>query len=86
MILAANYLDIKELLSLACAKMGSIIRSLQIPEFRKRFNIENDFTPEEENEPFDENKLAELAEAYERGQEEKKNDKEEEKFQGKAPF
>ncbi len=65
-ILAANYLDIKDLLALGCAKMGSVIRGLSIPEFRKRFNIVNDFTPEEEAEPFDEAKLAELAEAYEK--------------------
>lgn len=65
-ILAANFLDIKELLALSCAKMGSVIRGLTIPEFRKRFNIENDFTPEEEAEPFDEAKLAELAEEYEK--------------------
>lgn len=71
-ILAANYLDIKELLALGCAKMGSVIRGLSIPEFRKRFNIVNDFTPEEEAEPFDEARLAELAEAYEKEQEEKK--------------
>lgn len=70
-ILAANFLDLKELLALSCAKMGSVIRGLTIPEFRKRFNIENDFTPEEENEPFDEAKLAELAEEYEKQQEEK---------------
>jgi hypothetical protein len=70
-ILAANYLDIKELLALSCAKMGSVIRGLTIPEFRKRFNIVNDFTPEEEAEPFDEARLAELAEAYEKEQEEK---------------
>ena len=71
LILAANFLDIKELLNLSCAKLGSVIRGLSIPEFRKRFNIENDFTPEEENEPFDEARLAEQAEAYEREQEEK---------------
>lgn len=70
-ILAANYLDIKELLALSCAKMGSVIRGLTIPEFRKRFNIVNDFTPEEEAEPFDEARLAELAEAYEKEQEER---------------
>jgi S-phase kinase-associated protein 1 len=79
-ILAANFLDIKELLALSCAKMGSVIRGLTIPEFRKRFNIENDFTPEEESEPFDEAKLAELAEEYEKDQEEKnKKEKELEK-------
>ena len=75
-ILAANWLDIKDLLALSCAKMGSVIRGLTIPEFRKRFNIVNDFTPEEEAEPFDEAKLAELAEAHEKQQ------KEEEKKSG----
>ena len=65
-ILAANYLDIKDLLALGCAKLGSIIRGLTIPEFRKKFNIVNDFTPAEEAEPFDEAKIAELAEAYEK--------------------
>ena len=68
LIIASNFMDIKCLLVLACAKMGSIIRGLSIPEFRKRFNIVNDFTPEEEAEPFDEAKLAELAEAYENEQ------------------
>jgi S-phase kinase-associated protein 1 len=70
-ILASNFLVVKELLALSCAKMGSVIRGLTIPEFRKRFDIVNDFTPEEENEPFDEAKLAELAEEYEKQQEEK---------------
>ena len=69
-ILAANYLDIKDLLALGCAKLGSIIRGLTIPEFRKKFNIVNDFTPAEEAEPFDEAKIAELAEAYEKQQQE----------------
>ena len=67
-ILAANYLDIKCLLALGCAKMGSIIRGMSIPEFRKRFNIVNDFTPEEEAEAFDDAKIAELAEAHEKEQ------------------
>ena len=70
LILAANWLDIKDLLALSCAKMGSVIRGLTIPEFRKRFSIVNDFTPEEEAEPFDEAKLAELAEAHEKQQKE----------------
>ncbi len=66
MILAANFLDIKCLLALACAQLATHIRGLSIPEFRKRFNLINDFTPEEEAEPFDEAKIAELAEAHER--------------------
>ena len=65
-ILAANFLEIKCLLGLGCAKMGSVIKGLTIKEFRQRFNIVNDFTPEEEAEPFDEAKLAELAEAYQK--------------------
>ena len=46
--------------------MATSIRGLSIPDFRKRFGIVNDFTPEEEAEPFDEAKIAELAEAHER--------------------
>ena len=64
--MAANYLEIEELKQLGCAKMGSIIRGMTVIEFRKRFNIVNDFTPEEEAEPFDEARLAELAEEWER--------------------
>ena len=70
-ILAANFLDIKELLTLSCAKLGSVIRGMSIQEFRKRFDIVNDFTPEEEAEPYDEARLAEQAEAYEKEQEAK---------------
>ena len=66
MILAANYSQINSLLALACAQLATFIRGLSIPEFRKRFNLINDFTPEEEAEPFDEARIAELAEAHER--------------------
>lgn len=62
--------------------MATFIRGLSIPEFRKRFNLVNDFTPEEEAEPFDEAKIAELAEAHEReekAKEEAKGAQEEEK-------
>ena len=48
LILAANYLDIKPLLELSCAKVASVIKNKSIQEIRKYFNIENDFTPEEE--------------------------------------
>ena len=59
LILAANYLDIKPLLELACAKVASLIKNRSIPEIRKFFNIENDFTPEEEAQIMEENKWAE---------------------------
>ena len=48
LIMASNYLDINPLLELACAKAGSLIKNKSIEEIRKFFNIENDFTPEEE--------------------------------------
>ena len=47
-ILAANYLDIRSLLDLGCAKVASQIKKQSPEEVRKVFNIENDFTPEEE--------------------------------------
>ena len=59
LILAANYMDIKSLLELCCAKVASLIKGMTIPEIRAMFNIENDFTPEEEAQIMDENKWAE---------------------------
>ena len=59
LILAANFMDIKSLLELSCAKVASLIKGMTIPETRKFFNIENDFSPEEEAQIMDENKWAE---------------------------
>ena len=42
---------------LSCAYLGSLIAGMTIPDFRKLFNLVNDFTPEEEAEQFDEKKL-----------------------------
>ena len=67
---ASNFLDINLLKSLCCAQLGSIIRGLTIEEFRKMFNIRNDFTPEEEAVPFTEDDLNAASEAYEKMQEE----------------
>ena len=47
-VLAANYLDIKQLLELSCAKVASMIKGKSVQEVRNLFNIQNDFTPEEE--------------------------------------
>lgn len=47
-ILAANYLDIAELLDTTCKATAILIKGKTPEEIRKVFNIKNDFTPEEE--------------------------------------
>eukprot|EP00933_Yihiella_yeosuensis_P035309 TRINITY_DN2882_c1_g1_i1.p1 TRINITY_DN2882_c1_g1~~TRINITY_DN2882_c1_g1_i1.p1 ORF type:complete len:194 (-),score=45.58 TRINITY_DN2882_c1_g1_i1:140-634(-) len=61
LILAANYLDIKSLLDLTCAKVASMIKGKNTEEIRKQFNIVNDFTPEEEAQVREENRWCEDA-------------------------
>ncbi|ETM97708.1 hypothetical protein PPTG_20110 [Phytophthora nicotianae INRA-310] len=61
LILAANYMDIKSLLDLACAKVASMIKGKTPQEIRETFNIVNDFTPEEEAQIREENKWCEEA-------------------------
>ena len=56
LLLAANYMDIKSLLDLTCAKVASMIKGKTPEEIRKTFNIVNDFTPEEEARVRGENK------------------------------
>merc|ERR1712139_546721 len=56
LILAANYLDIKSLPDLTCKTVADYIKQCKTPqEIRRRFNIKNDFTPEEEEEVRKEN-------------------------------
>ena len=59
LILAANYMDIKPLLDLACATVASLIKGKTPEEVRKTFNVVNDFTPEEEEIVAKENKWIE---------------------------
>jgi S-phase kinase-associated protein 1 len=54
-ILAANYMDIKPLMELASSKVASIIKGKSPEKIREVFNIQNDFTPEEEAQIREEN-------------------------------
>lgn len=58
-IMAANFLNIKDLLDLTCATVASMIKGKSPEQIRSLFNIENDFTPEEEEKIREENKWCE---------------------------
>lgn len=58
LILAANYLNIKDLLDLTCQSVADMIKGKTPEEIRRTFNIKNDFTPEEEEEVRRENQWA----------------------------
>lgn len=58
LLMAANYLNIKNLLDLTCETVASMIRGKTIQEIRDTFGIKNDFTPEEEEEVRNENEWA----------------------------
>jgi S-phase kinase-associated protein 1 len=60
-ILAAQYMDIKSLLDLTCAKVASMMKGKTPEEIRNTFNIVNDFTPEEKAAILVENKWSECA-------------------------
>lgn len=62
LIMATNFLDVKDLMDLACKTVAGYIRDCKTPEeIRARFNIPNDFTPEEEEEARRENAWCEEA-------------------------
>uniref|UniRef100_A0A914DYI2 Skp1-related protein n=1 Tax=Acrobeloides nanus TaxID=290746 RepID=A0A914DYI2_9BILA len=47
-ILAANYLDVKGLLDVACKAVANMIKGKSPEDIRRTFNIKNDFSPEDE--------------------------------------
>ena len=59
LILAANYMDIKPLLDLTCAKVASTIKGKTPEEIRHTFGVDSEFTPEEEARIREENKWVE---------------------------
>jgi len=59
LVLAANYLDIKDLLDVTCLSIASMLKGKSPEEIRKVFNIKNDFTPEEEEQVKKENEWCE---------------------------
>lgn len=61
LIMAANYLNIKDLLDLTCGKVASMVKGKSPEVIREMFGIENDFTPEEEEKIREENKWCEDA-------------------------
>jgi len=58
-IMAANFLNVKELLDLTSACVASMIKGKTTEQIRALFNIENDFTPEEEEKIKEENRWVE---------------------------
>lgn len=59
LLLAANYLGVDGLLDAACKTVANQIKGKGPEEIRKHFNIQNDFTPEEEQEVRLENQWCE---------------------------
>jgi S-phase kinase-associated protein 1 len=55
---AANYLHIQSLLDLTCKTVADQMKGKTIEEIRKKFNIVNDYTKEEEEEVRRENSWA----------------------------
>ncbi|XP_047334340.1 SKP1-like protein 1A isoform X2 [Impatiens glandulifera] len=58
LIVASNYLNIKRLMDLSAQAIADMMKDKTVEEIRKIFNIQNDFTPEEEMKIRNENSWA----------------------------
>jgi S-phase kinase-associated protein 1 len=58
-IMGANFMNIQDLLNLTCAAIANMIKGKTPEQIRNLFNIENDFTPEEEEKIKEENRWCE---------------------------
>ena len=58
-ILAANNLECQSLLELTCAKVAVMIKQKNLKECREMFSIQNDFSPQEEEQIEKENSVFE---------------------------
>ena len=56
---AANFMDVKPMLDLTCAKIASMIKDKSIDQIRDTFGIVGEFTPEEEEKMREESKWCE---------------------------
>jgi len=59
LIMAANFLDMTNLLDLLCKVVANMMKNKTVEEIREKFGIVNDFTPEEEEEVRRENEWCE---------------------------
>ncbi|XP_062715990.1 S-phase kinase-associated protein 1-like [Aedes albopictus] len=62
LIKAANYLDIRGLMALTCKTVANMMKGKTEEQMRKMFNIQNDLTPEEEQQIRQENEWCEEVE------------------------
>jgi len=60
-VFVANFLNIKWLLDVCCAKIASMTKGQTPEQIRQKFGIQNDFTPEDEAAIREENKCAPAA-------------------------
>ncbi|XP_062551560.1 S-phase kinase-associated protein 1-like [Armigeres subalbatus] len=59
LVLAANYLDIEDLLDVTCKTIANMLKGRTPDQIRRTFYIENDLTPEEEDQLRKENEWCE---------------------------